>query len=153
VTPATGSAVLTVAERALLRLSPGDPLPTGTTLTARYCTGTGTARGHTDALAPFFAEHFDVRLHPGSFNLWLAGRISLDSPLSCGHGYCCPIILADRAIGIVYRENEAEPALLEVLSPVQLHERLQVQPYDSVRVTLLAGTYFAPGRSASQARG
>jgi CTP-dependent riboflavin kinase len=46
----------------------------------------------------------------------------------------------------VYRENEREPAFLEVLSPVQLRERLQAQPYDLVRVTLLAGTHFVPRR-------
>ena len=137
-------------ELRLLGLLSGASLPSGGQhLELTVCSGHGSAKVWTDALGPFFLQRFGITLVDGSLNLRSENAIDWDSPFQTPAANMiwelCPLILAERAIGVAFRANPLEPRYLEVLSPTRLRERLdQAKDGDRFHCRLLSGSALAP---------
>jgi hypothetical protein len=128
-------------EFVLLGCTPGDPLPAGGALIlTTYRSGSNTASRHTDDLGPYFKTHWGVNLWPGTLNLYAEAGVELPEPRQCGEWMLCPIILDERAVGVVCRKNEAVPKLLEVVGPVQFSKCLGLALCERLWTRLLPGT-------------
>ena len=107
--------------------------------------GDQSARLHTHRFNPFFESRFGVRMVEGSFNLWLDEPQVFANPLRAGPDEFWPIILAERAIGVVFRQGNDTPEFLEVFSPVMLRDRLGMTgPNTPVTVRVLDVSHFSP---------
>ena len=136
---------ITKEELALIGLHPGAPLPEGgvqvvTTYNKKGKSRTGTSSAYLHFLNPLFHARCDVEFCPGSFNLWTEGTAPLGEPLRLPEGEFWPVILEERAIGVVFRQGNDVPDYLEVFSPVNLKDRLGVKDEQSVNVRLLPGS-------------
>jgi hypothetical protein len=136
---------ITPAELALIRLRPGESLPSdGASAVATYNKEgkprTGSSYVHADVFNPLFQARCGVQLVRGSFNLWTKGAAPLGEPARLPEGEFWPIILEEQAVGVVFRRGNAVPDFLEVFSPVSLKDRLKAEDGMQVNVRLLPGT-------------
>jgi hypothetical protein len=138
---------LTPEELALLGLRPGDPLPGGgQRVVAAYQSGHGSASVHTQALAPYFRGRWGVELWPGSLNLHAQIEVEMANPHLYQDWMMCPIILEERAVGVVCRKNTELLKFLEVVAPVQLSVCLGLSLFERVAVRVLSGKFLvSPG--------
>jgi CTP-dependent riboflavin kinase len=135
---------LSGAELSFLGLHPGDPLPTGgLALQATYQEGYHTGEHHARDLQPFFTEQWGIHLYEGTFNLHTDTDVELAQPRRFQAWMLCPIVLNDRAIGVVCRQNTCAPSFLEIVAPVKLRERLGLDVGDQIRIRILPGTKLA----------
>jgi len=138
---------VTADELALLGLAPGEPLPGGgQALDVEVRSGSGSASASFHLLyGPTFRELCGIAgFWPGTLNLRVAAPVTWEDPVTYQAREFCPIILEERAIGVVLRNADPTlprtPEFLEVLSPVQLRPRLHdAQDHEWIKVRLLSG--------------
>ncbi len=137
---------MTAEEFALFGLAVGDLLPIGgQVLDVEVRSGNGSASIWSYLYSPIFKQMFGIAsLWPGTLNLWADSAPKWEKPAQYATHEFCPIILADRAIGVVLRwadpSKPRTPEFLEVLSPVELRPRLgNVQNGQKIEVRLLPG--------------
>jgi hypothetical protein len=140
--------MITTAEWRLVAIDSELGLPLGgQELLVRIESGSHSAETWTSLFGPIFTTRLGVKLYPGSLNLRSDYSVEWDTPLciqvNAINGEFCPIILNERAIGVAFRGNRETPALLEVLAPVNLRDRLSnARDGDEIRVRLLSGRFL-----------
>jgi CTP-dependent riboflavin kinase len=119
--------------------------PGGLLITGSVAAGTGTAAQWSTELSRLIGGPLGVAFAPGTLNIQLDHQVQWEAPLRLDHGThpweLCPIILADRAIGLAFRGNRDRPDLLEIVSPIRLRDALGgIAPGAQVTGRLLPGT-------------
>lgn len=136
-------------ESELALLATGGPLklPLGGRSTSGEVLGgrdtTRSARVWTDSFGPVFAANLGITFEPGSLNLRVK-PLEWESPwsfrINSSTWEFCPIILAERAVGLAFRGDRQRSDLLEIASPVHLRTVLgNLQDGDQIEVRLLPG--------------
>lgn len=127
-----------VRERAL-------PPEGGIQLEVTYRTGNGTSVAHLSVIGETLKRLLDCEPFPGSLNLHAATAVCLPEPLELPLGrriwQFAPVVIADRAVGIVARRPPpACGTFLEVFASRQLRSELNLEPGAAVTIALHAGT-------------
>jgi len=109
----------------------------------------GTSQIWMEAFTPVFDSLYGVELVPGSLNLRLPGSIEWEDPfvLDIGgrHWEFCPVVLDEKAVGVVFRADRLSPDLLEIASTVHLRSALGgVADGAMIAVRLLPGWDLRP---------
>ncbi len=145
---------VTPEELALLGLALVDPLPVGgQVLEVEVRSGNGTASMWSYMYGPIFHERLGIpSLWPGTLNLWAISPVTWENPAQYWLHEFCPIVLEERAIGLVLRwadpppPRSRTPDFLEVLSPVELRPRLgNLENGQKISVRLLSGDLLEGG--------
>ena len=110
---------------------------------------TGTAAEWTDAFTPIFESLYGVTLFRGSLNLRIETPAEWEDPFSLDvggrHWEFCPVVVAEREVGVAFRGNREYPNLMEIAATVHLRSALgNLGDGASVAVRLLPGWDLKP---------
>lgn len=137
---------MTQEELAILGRKAGESLPDGgQKLRLRHDSGHQSGHQWAAHFGELFREEFGIGLFAGTFNLYSNGPIAWPAPQTFSRAEAegfefCPVVIEERAVGIAMRKGTEREDFLEVLSPVELRERLNASRGDAFAVRLLPGS-------------
>jgi hypothetical protein len=102
-----------------------------------------------DAFTPVFDSLYGVTLLEGSLNLRLPEPVEWEDPfvldIDGRHWEFCPVVLEEKAVGVVFRADRLSPDLLEIASTVHLRSTLGgLADGTTIAVRLLPGWDLRP---------
>lgn len=109
----------------------------------------GTSKIWMEAFVPVFDSLYGVDLVPGSLNLRLPEPVEWEDPfvldIEGRHWEFCPVVLEEKAVGVVFRADRQAPDLLEIASTVHLRTALGcLADGATIAVRLLPGWDLRP---------